>query len=390
MHQRFRRHRQHDHGCDRERAKRNGAAVDHDRDQHHGRHEERALRRDFRARQQQIERRRNEGCRSRPFLDGVANRERRKQRQQRPHREEHDAGDDCHMIARDRQHMAEAGDEHRIVHRRRDRVAPPGQQRGGDRALVAFQRGPDPRIDRIPQALHERRVAQAKPAAVGRLRRLDRAHHEAGGADAGEKHVAAEIVAARPQWRKRRQQPRLQLDEAADRGRRALLHRQPHALELCRSARAFHGDDAQHKTVGALANVAGFDKTRQRHRKHRPRQHAMRDPRRLPRRHRKSRRDRGDHDRDRKELLPPQQNRDCAKPDRNDGGHRQNRLMIGSKIESDAGAERDRHPGQQTARRRLQRVPIGAASRSDGGQKAGRDGARPPAGAAARGGQVPA
>ena len=157
------------------------------------------------------------------------------------------------------------------------------------------------------------RIAQAKPAAGGgRLRGLDRAHHEAGGADAGKKHVAAEIVAARPHRRERRQQPRLQFDKAADRGRRALLHRQPHALELCRPARAFHGDDAQDKTVGALANVAGLDKARQRHRKHRPRQHAMRDPRGLPRRDRKARRDGCDHDGYGKEFLPPQQHRDRA------------------------------------------------------------------------------
>ena len=48
----------------------------------------------------------------------------------------------------------------------RDRVAPPGQQRGRDRALVAFQRGPDPRVDRIAQALHHGRIAQAQAAAV--------------------------------------------------------------------------------------------------------------------------------------------------------------------------------------------------------------------------------
>jgi hypothetical protein len=43
----------------REGAEGDGAAVDHNRDQHHHRHEERALGRDFRARQQRIERRRD-------------------------------------------------------------------------------------------------------------------------------------------------------------------------------------------------------------------------------------------------------------------------------------------------------------------------------------------
>ena len=44
----------------------------------------------------------------------------------------------------------------------RDRVAPPGQQRGRDGALVAVERGPDPRVDRIAQALHEGGVAQTQ------------------------------------------------------------------------------------------------------------------------------------------------------------------------------------------------------------------------------------
>ena len=56
MHQRFRRDCQHDQGRDRKRAKRDRPAIDHHRDQHHGRHEERALGGHFRARQQQIER----------------------------------------------------------------------------------------------------------------------------------------------------------------------------------------------------------------------------------------------------------------------------------------------------------------------------------------------
>ncbi len=116
----------------------------------------------------------------------------------------------------------------------RDRVAPPGQQRRGNRAPVALQRGPDPRVDRIAQALHEgrhsageaRRPWQAAPAVLIAPITKPEAPMPA------KKHVAAEIVAARPQWCKRRQQPRLQLDKTADRGRRALLHRQPHALEL--------------------------------------------------------------------------------------------------------------------------------------------------------------
>ena len=49
--------------------------------------------------------------------------------------------------------------------------------------------------------------------------------------------VAREIVAARPQRLQRRGQPRFQRDIAADRRRRALLDREPHALELLVEAR---------------------------------------------------------------------------------------------------------------------------------------------------------
>ena len=244
--------------------------------------------------------------------------------------------------------MAEAGNEHRIIDRRRYRVAPAGQQCGRDGALVALQRGTDPRIDRIAQALHERRIAQPPAAAGRRLRGLDRTHDKTGGADAGEEHVAAEIVTAGPQRRQWRQQPRLQLDETADVGRGALLDRQPYPLQLDRAPRAVHGRNPQDKAIGTFADVAGLDKARERHRKHRPRQHAMADPRGFPGRHRKAGRKRCDHHRDWKDLVPPQQERRHAERDGEGGHDRQHRLMIGGEVKRDAGAERDRHPWQQT------------------------------------------
>jgi hypothetical protein len=98
----FRRDRKHEHRRDRECAEGDRAAVDHDGDQDHRRHEKRALGRDLGARQQQIEQRRGKRRRGRPFLDRKACCEQRDQRQQRPHHEEHHAGDDRHVIARDR------------------------------------------------------------------------------------------------------------------------------------------------------------------------------------------------------------------------------------------------------------------------------------------------
>ena len=245
--------------------------------------------------------------------------------------------------------MAEAGNEHRIVDRRGDRVAAAGQQRGGDGALVAVQRRSDPRIDRIAQPLHEGGVTQRQTASDRRLDGLDGARDKTGSADALEKHVAAEIVAARPQRRERRLQPRLQFDKTADVRRGALAHRQPHALEFGRQTRGVHLRDPQHEPVGALADVAGLDKARKRHRISRPGQHAMRDPRGFPCRGRETRRDGGDHHGRRKQLLPPQQKRRHAKSGRGENGNRQDRLMIGGEIEGDPGAEGDRHPGQQPA-----------------------------------------
>ena len=80
--------------------------------------------------------------------------------------------------------------------------------------------------------------------------------------------------------------------------------------------------------------------------------------------------------------MPPQQERRRAKRDRHDGGHRQHRLMIGGEIKRDAGAERDRHPGQQPPGAGFGARPLRASVSTNGGQSAGRDGAKPPAGAA--------
>jgi len=67
--------------------------------------------------------------------------------------------------------------------------------------------------------------------------RADGAQHEPGRADALKIHVAREVIAARPQGFEWWRQPRLELDETADRRRRALAHRYPHALEMFAQSR---------------------------------------------------------------------------------------------------------------------------------------------------------
>ena len=256
--------------------------------------------------------------------------------------------------------MAEARNEHRVVDRGRDRIAPSGQQRRGDRAVVAVERGADARVDRVAQALHDGGIAQPQTAGIRRHRGRDRAHHEAGRADALEEHVAGEIIAAGPQRRERRHQPRLQLHEAADLGRGPLAHRQAHALELDVAALCLHRGDAQHETVGALADVAGLDEARQRDGIQRLRQHRMRDTCRVPGRHGKAARDRSYDDGGRKQGAPPQQT-SANRESESDGGRGDNpelRLVIGRKVERNAAAERHRHPRQQASGASLGAAPF--------------------------------
>jgi hypothetical protein len=79
----------------------------------------------------------------------------------------------------------------------------------------------------------------------------------------------------------------------------------------------------------------------------------MRNPRGLPGRYRKTRRDSGDHHGDGKNLLPPQQERRGTKTSGHKGDNRQNRLTVRAEIEGDPGAECDRHPRQQSSRARF-------------------------------------
>jgi hypothetical protein len=63
--------------------------------------------------------------------------------------------------------------------------------------------------------------------------------------------------------------------------------------------------------------------------------------------------------------------------------------MVRGKIERDAGAERDGHPGAAGPQPPPRRAPIDANASRNGGQLRP-SGTNPPAGAASRGGQVPA
>ena len=83
----------------------------------------------------------------RPFLDRMAQRQGGREREAGAEREEHDARHDHHVIARDRQHVTEPGNVHRLVHRGRYRVALAGDQGRRDRADIAAEACADAAID---------------------------------------------------------------------------------------------------------------------------------------------------------------------------------------------------------------------------------------------------
>ena len=108
MHDRLGQENEHAKRGERQIAQGQRGAVHHHTDQQDRRHDEGALRRDLGARKQQIEQGREQRGERRPFLDRVAHRQHGDQRQQRAHGEEYHARDHRHVIARDRQHVAEA------------------------------------------------------------------------------------------------------------------------------------------------------------------------------------------------------------------------------------------------------------------------------------------
>ena len=126
-----------------------------------------------------------------------------------------------------------------------------------------------------------------------RCRRLDRAQHEAGRADALEIKIAGEVVAAGAQRFERRAEAGAERDVGADQGRGALLDRDADPVELLRQPGGLDRLHPHHDAVGALALLADLDEARDGDVAGRPRQHRMRHPHGGERRDRKARRDRG-------------------------------------------------------------------------------------------------
>jgi hypothetical protein len=290
------------------RLRHNTGPVEHDADQHHRDHDEGALRRHFGARQQQIKRRHEQRGEGGPLLDRGAIGKPWDERKAGAEDEEDQPGDHRHVIAGNRQHVADAGNKHRVIEMRIDRVPPPVDQHRGDGAWIAVQHGANAGIDGIAHPLDHGIGAAQQPLLRGRRDDFDSAADEARRADALEIKIAGKIVATGFERLQRRIEQRLGLDERAWLRRHAALDRKPHPLRLLVHAAAVHPLDAQHKAIAMLALLAQLDKARHRHARGGEAQHRMIDQRRL---HggdgeAQGNAQRAERDRERNELTPQQ------------------------------------------------------------------------------------
>ena len=354
MHDRLRRQDQHQERGRGQRAHGQRRPVEHDADQHDRDHEIRALRRHFGARQHQIKRRRDQRAERRPFLDRPSVGKARDQRQQGADDEEHDAGDDRHVIAGDRQHVADAGNEHGVVEILRDHVAPAVEQHRRDRAGVARQHGADMRVDGVAQRCT---TASARCMQTGRGRRrnhIDRAAHEAGGADLLEIKIAGEIVTSpAPAAAAADRACALTSTKEPAGGAMPALDREPHPLRLVVDAVAV---DARRRAARS-GRYAGFLRAvRRSRRSSRPRpQSAAPDARswRFSPWRRQSPRRR------RKQKAPTTKAAKCRRSSTalhsTSRGKRRRRpprrLALRREVDDDAETVGDREPGQQAIRR---------------------------------------
>ena len=203
----------------------------------------------------------------------------------------------------------------------------------------------------------------AQPQARRRRRRvdLDRAEREAGGADALEIHVAREVVAAGPQRRERRRQLRLERDEAADRRRGALAHR-----ERARAPASRRGAGPRCAArAPRCGRCARAPRASRRSRSAATLEAAMRStgcamPRGLAAsRWQSLRRCAAKPSASGKPTgAAARQNRDRDRRRAQAAAPPTGRLAIGGEIEDDAEAERDRQPGHQPAGRDFGERPL--------------------------------
>ena len=177
--------------------------------------------------------------------------------------------------------MGEARDVHRVVDRRRDRVALAGDQRRRDGALSpgSTARMRSSIASRMPSI--DGGVAQPqRRRTAGGFDRLD-----ARRAQSRRRRCPGNTYRARSRSRRAAaaasggDRRALNVNEAADRRRGALAHRDAHALGRLRRSGRLRAVDAHDDAVGALALLAHLDKARERDACRSDSQDRMRDPR---------------------------------------------------------------------------------------------------------------
>ncbi len=145
------------------------APVEDDGAEHDQRHDQRALGADARAGGEVVAKRAEHRDAGRPFLDGVAQGQRRRQRQQPPRDDEEDAGDQRHLHAGDGDDVEDAGLADEVLGVVGEEIALARDHRRGDGALVAA----DDRVDAQGEAvarLIDRREKALAPRGLARRR----------------------------------------------------------------------------------------------------------------------------------------------------------------------------------------------------------------------------
>src|SRR5262249_8371942 len=128
-------------------------------------------------------------------------------------------------------------------------------------AGVAGDRSADAPVDAVAHILDEGGVDEPRAGRMRRRRDLDLADRKSGCADALKIKVAGEVVAAWPQRREGRIEPRLHFDERTDGRRLTFAHRNPHPIGRLVEAAALEPLDLDDDPIGALALLARFDPT---------------------------------------------------------------------------------------------------------------------------------
>ena len=250
------------HG-EREIAHRQRAPVEDDGAEHDQRHDQRALGADARAGGDVVEDRAEHRDAGRPFLDGIAQRQRRRQREKAPREDEENAGDQRHLHAGDGDDVEDAGLANEVLGVVGEEIALARDHRRGDGALVAADDSVDAQGEAVARLIDRSEEALAPRGVARRRQDRDRAERRADRADAGEISVAREIVAAGQHRARRRQQPRLQRDIVAggDIGRLARRHAHAARREICRHVAGV--DDAEDEPRADGADVDFLDEALQ-------------------------------------------------------------------------------------------------------------------------------